>query len=266
MLLAFLLTLVAGLATSLGGILATHKKILERSVFAVMLAFAAGAMLFVSFVEILPHALGAEGGHSHEGSAIKWLVFASFFVGISLVALLDKLIPRPVNPNEIEGDEHQVSEADRRVQAKLLRSGVLLVVVLALHNFPEGMSTFLAAYENVTIGIALAIAIAIHNIPEGIAVAAPIYIATKSRKKAVMWATISGLTEPLGALLAAGLVSIIIPAEFMSIVFGVVAGMMVFIALDELLPAARRYQTRQHQVVYGMVAGMAVVALGLALF
>lgn len=262
MILALLLSLLAGLATSIGGALALHKRFLERPFLAVALAFAAGAMLFVSFVEIIP--LGFDAlSKNYDAKQASWIVYAAFFAGIALVALIDNLLPKSLNPSEIEGKEDDLSSSDKKVNKRLLRSGMLVAVVLALHNFPEGMSTFFATYQDVSAGIVLAIAIAIHNIPEGIAVAAPVYAATKSRKKAFWWATASGLAEPLGALVAFGLVSIFVPPELFGIMFGLIAGMMVFIAIDELLPGARRYQTDKHQVVYGLLGGMVVVALSL---
>ncbi len=262
MITALLITLLAGLATSVGGLLATHKKVLDRPMLAASLAFAAGAMLFVSFVEILPLGLSTAGDN---GSVMEWLVYGAFFVGITVVLLIDRVLPKSLNPSELEGSEDRLTSKDTKVNKKLLRSGLLVALVLALHNFPEGMSTFLASYQDLTVGITLAVAIAIHNIPEGIAVAAPVYAATKSRKKAFWWATASGLAEPLGALVAVALLQLFIPSEFMGVLFGFVAGMMVFVAIDELLPAARRYQTDKHQVVYGLMAGFAVVALSLVL-
>lgn len=259
---ALLITLLAGLATSIGGLLATHKKVLDRPMLATSLAFAAGAMLFVSFVEILPLGLSMTG---ESNKIMEWWVYGAFFAGIAMVLVIDRILPKSLNPNEVEGGEDHLSITDRKTNKKLLRSGVLVALVLALHNFPEGMSTFLASYQDLTVGIALAVAIAIHNIPEGIAVAAPVYAATKSRKKAFWWATISGLAEPLGAVVAIVLLQFVVPMEFTGLLFGFVAGMMVFVAIDELLPAARRYQTDKHQVVYGLIAGFAVVALSLLL-
>lgn len=258
MLIAFIVTVMAGLATSIGALIAVNKRVLERPVLAVALAFAAGAMLFVSFIEMLPYSLSQEG-------VSGWVIFSAFFLGMTLVALIDRLIPSSINPSEIEGKETNLKFTDRREQRRLLRSGVLVATVLALHNFPEGISTFFATYQDLTVGLTLAVAIAIHNIPEGIAVAAPIYAATESRKKAFWWATASGLAEPLGAILGIVLISMLIPSELMGAIFGLVAGMMVFVAIDELLPAARRYQTDKHQVVYGLFGGMAVVALSILL-
>jgi ZIP family zinc transporter len=263
MIIALLITLLAGLATSIGGLLATHRAMLKRSYFAVSLAFAAGAMIFVSFVELLPHGIGIHTGHS--STATEWLVYGAFFVGILIVAAIDHFLPSSLNPSEIEGKEEHLGVKARHTNKRLLRSGFLVAIVLALHNFPEGMSTFLAANEDLSAGIALAVAIAIHNIPEGVAVAAPIYAATKSRKKAFWWATLSGFAELAGGLFGVLLIGVLLPTAITGAVFGLVAGMMVFVAIDELLPAARRYQTRGHQVVYGLLGGMAVMAVSLLL-
>lgn len=263
MILALVTALLAGLATSIGGWLATYRKVQERGMLAMSLAFAAGAMLFVSLVELLPMGadmLGAAG--NPQGFA---LVAAAFVAGMVLVALIDRFLPHSFNPSHVEGREDELSAADKKDNRRLLRSGMLVAVVLALHNFPEGASTFIATYHDISVGLTLAVAIAIHNIPEGIAVAAPVYAATKSRRKAIWWASASGLTEPLGALVAALLVAYVVPPAVFGLLFGVVAGMMAFLAFDELIPAARRYQTRRHQSTYGLLLGMAAVALSMVL-
>ena len=181
-----------------------------------------------------------------------------------MVLLIDKLLPKSLNPSETEGAVP--TSADKRTNRRLLRSGALVAIVLALHNFPEGASTFAVTYSDLKAGVVLAVAIALHNIPEGIAVAAPIYAATKSRKKAILWATLSGLTEPLGALAMALVMTVFLPASLLGVVFGLVAGMMVAISLDELLPASWRYNTKPHQTVYGLLTGMVVVSLSIVLF
>lgn len=259
MLTAFIVTLIAGLATAIGGILATHPRMKERAFIAVSLAFAAGAMVFVSLVQVIPTGVALLEEVTDTKNAM-WAVYAAFFVGILLVLIIDRILPKSLNPNEIQGVEKST-----KINKRLLRSGLLVACVLALHNFPEGMSTFVASYQDLSLGIILAVAIAVHNIPEGIAVAAPIYVATGSRGKAFKWALISGLTEPLGALLAIGLIALAFPTDIFGVLFGLVAGMMVFISLDELLPAARRYQTKPHQSIYGMFGGMLVVAVSVLL-
>lgn len=259
MLVAFSVSLIAGLATVLGGLLATHPRMKDRAYIAVALAFAAGAMVFVSLVQVIPTGILLLDNITDAKTA-RAAVYAAFFAGILLVLAIDRLLPKGLNPNEIEGKENEAKPSKR-----LLRSGFLVAGVLALHNFPEGLSTFVASYQDLSLGLTLAIAIGVHNIPEGIAVAAPLYAATGSRRKAVMWALISGLTEPLGALAAIALIIMAFPADILGVLFGLVAGMMVFISLDELLPAARRYQTRPHQSIYGMFGGMLIVALSILL-
>lgn len=265
MLVALLVSLLAGLATSVGGALALGRRTLERSWLAVALAFAAGAMILVSLVQILPLGIGLLA-RQFDAMPATALGYGSFFVGIGIVLLIDRLLPEPLNPNETEGREGEVWTGEGSHTRRLLRSGLLVALVLALHNLPEGMATFFTMYADPQVGLTLAVAIAIHNVPEGIAVAAPVYAATRSRARAFWWATASGLAEPLGGLLAAGLVSFVMPPALFGLFYGVVAGMMIFLALDELLPGAWRYQTDKHQTVYGMLAGMAVVAASLVLF
>lgn len=265
MLQALLVSLLAGLATSVGGLLAMNRKTLQREYLAVALAFAAGAMLMVSFMQILP--LGIDLlTETQPLMAAEAIVFLAFFGGIALVLVIDRFLPASLNPSEIEGREATMTESEASHNLRLLRSGLMVGLVLGLHNFPEGMATFFTTYQDPAIGITLAVAIAIHNVPEGIAVAAPVYAATGSRRKALWWATVSGLTEPVGGLVAAGLISWVVPDSFFGVFYGLVAGMMVFLALDELLQASWRYQTDKHQTIYGMLAGMAIVASSLVLF
>ncbi|PID33232.1 zinc transporter ZupT [Candidatus Saccharibacteria bacterium] len=264
MVLALVLATLAGLATSIGGLMATHKKVRERKWLAVSLAFAAGAMLMVSFAEMLPVGVESLAATMDHRTAQIW-AYVAFFGGVALVLIIDRLLPKSLNPSEVEGREDKLSKSEKVNNRRLIRSGLLVALVLALHNFPEGMSTFIATYQDPALGLTLAFAIAIHNIPEGIAVAAPIYAATKSRKKAFWWSTISGLTEPLGALVALALISTVLPESLFGILYGLVAGMMVFVAIDEMLPAARRYMTNTHQIVYGTIAGMVIVSLSLVM-
>ena len=263
MLFALVVSLLAGLATSIGGAIVLAHRTPKRSLMAVALAFAAGAMLMVSMGEIVPKGIVAMSETLERGPAML-VTYSAFFVGIALVLLIDRFLPEPLNPNETEGTD--VSPTDGHRTSTLLRSGLLVAVVLALHNFPEGMATFIATYSDPALGVTLGIAIAIHNVPEGIAVAAPVYAATGSRRKAFWWATASGLTEPLGGLLGAALVLWVLPPSLFGVLYGLVAGMMTFLALDELLPASWRYQTNHHQTVYGMIGGLAVVAASLVLF
>lgn len=285
LLFAFGLTLFAGLSTGVGSALAFFTRRTNTRFLSVALGFSAGVMLYVSFVEIIVkarNALVSAFAVSHpEEVAIRyasWSTAGAFFGGIFFIALIDKLIPSYENPHEIhrveemsDGDEAMEYEVtpeheQRDIQArKLFRMGLFTALAIAIHNFPEGLATFTAALSNPALGIPIAIAIAIHNVPEGIAVSIPIYFATGDRKKAFFYSFASGLAEPLGALIG----YIILYRFFNDIIFGVlfasVAGIMVFISLDELFPVAREYG-EHHLAIYGLVSGMAVMAVSLLLF
>ncbi len=260
---AFGLTLFAGLSTGVGSALAFFAKKTNTSFLSVALGFSAGVMIYVSFVEIFVKArseLSSELGET-EG---YWYTTAAFFGGILFIALIDKLIPSVENPHEIKKVEDMSPEKASNNQ-KLMRMGMFTALAIAIHNFPEGLATFTAALTEPTLGVAIAVAIAIHNIPEGIAVSIPVYYATGSRKKAFWLSLSSGLAEPVGAI-----VGYLILMPFLSpIVFGIlfagVAGIMVFISLDELLPAAEEFG-KHHLSIYGLIAGMAVMAISLLLF
>jgi ZIP family zinc transporter len=256
---AFALTLFAGLATGIGSALALLARRTNTRFLSAALGFSAGVMIYVSFVEILADArtgLAAEFG----ARAGAWLAVSAFFGGIGLTALIDRLVPAVENPHEV----HRVEEMDRRPDEHLMRMGLLSAAAIALHNFPEGIATFVAALDDPKLGVSIATAVAIHNIPEGIAVAVPVFYATGSRARAFSWSFLSGLAEPVGALVAWLLLASFLGDALRGILFAAVAGVMVFISFDELLPTAREYG-EHHVAVYGLTAGMAVMAVSLAL-
>ena len=260
---AFLLTLFAGLSTGIGSALSLLTKKTNTKFLSIALGFSAGVMIYVSFVEIFTKAknsLVAELGEV-RGS---WATVGAFFFGIFLIALIDKLIPDTENPHEI----HTVEEMDGKSEshkANLMRMGMFTALAVGIHNFPEGLATFTAALGDPSLGIPIAVAIAIHNIPEGIAVAVPVFYATGSRKKAFRLSLLSGLSEPVGALIGYLLLYRFFNDITFGLIFASVAGIMVYISLDELLPAAREYG-EHHLSIYGLIAGMAVMALSLLLF
>ena len=265
-LIAFGLTLFAGLATGIGSALAFFTKRTNTKFLSSALGFSAGVMIYVSFVEIIVKArdslivpLGERGG--------TWVTVASFFGGIFLIALIDKLVPSFENPHEIRGVEEMGGNATAgQVQdPRLLRMGIFTALAIAIHNFPEGLATFAAALSDPSLGISIAIAIAIHNIPEGISVSVPIYYATGSKKKAFVFSFLSGVSEPLGAVIGYAIFFKFFNEMVFGILFAMVAGIMVFISLDELLPSAQKYG-EHHLSIYGLIAGMIVMALSLLLF
>ncbi|MGB5989077.1 MAG: zinc transporter ZupT [Marinifilaceae bacterium] len=262
-LMAFGLTLFAGLSTGIGSAIAFFAKRTNAKFLSISLGFSAGVMIYVSFVELFQQsreALVADNGIVWG----NWFAVFSFFGGIVIVGLIDKLVPSYENPHEVRTIEDMQTKKPKK---SLMRMGMMSAFAIGIHNFPEGMATFIAGLADPEIAVPLAVAIAIHNIPEGIAVSVPIYYATGSKKKAFLLSFLSGLSEPIGALIGFVLIYYFtgLSQTVSGVLFGGVAGIMVFISLDELLPTAQEYG-KHHHAIYGLVAGMAVMALSLLLF
>ncbi len=269
---AFCMTLAAGLCTGIGSLIAFLSKSTNKVFLSVSLGFSAGVMIYVSMIEIFPKAqvslsaeLGADGG--------AFATVLAFFGGMLLIAAIDKLIPKEKNPHEmphyeclaLEGEAFAQCVADKKEAAEkssLMRMGVFTAIAIGVHNFPEGLATFISALQEPEVAIPIVAAIAMHNIPEGIAVSVPVYHATGSRKKAFIYSFASGLSEPIGALVGWLLLMPIMSDMVFGIVFASVAGIMVFISLDELLPCSREYG-KHHHSMYGLIAGMMVMAASL---
>ena len=295
--LAFSLTAFAGLATGIGSVVAFCVKRSNYRFLSVATGFSAGVMLYVSFVEIFFKGQSSLEQEQSFGEVYgSWVNVLSFFGGIALIAFIDWLIPSAQNPHETHSDQEIIPLADRNASLpdfdkisstsvksppgshdhrvphhKLMRMGLFTALAIAIHNFPEGLATFLAALDDPSLGVAIAIAIALHNIPEGISVAVPIFYATGSRKKAFIYSFLSGIAEPIGAGIAYLVLVLVfggdegaIPETVMGVLFGSIAGIMVYISLDELLPTSRSYG-KGHDSIIGLVSGMAVMALSLLL-
>lgn len=290
------LTLFAGMATSVGSVIAFTAKRTNYRFLSIATGFSAGVMLYVSFVEIFPKGFesliiryGDYWGH--------WMNAAAFFGGMLLIGLIDAMIPSAENPHETHTEEetaplHDTSAPIPDFNAvcmgnepgfepsvhnhgikhnRLMRMGLFTALAIAIHNLPEGLATFMAALQDPALGVAIAVAVALHNIPEGISVSVPIFYATGNRKKAFVYSVLSGLSEPFGAVIAYMILRIIfagntgvIPPHLMGILFGGVAGIMVYISLDELLPTSRAYG-KGHDSLFGLAGGMLVMALSLLL-
>ncbi|MEK3888735.1 zinc transporter ZupT [Bacillus sp. FSL K6-3431] len=261
LIMAFSLTLLAGLATGIGSVVAMFTSTTNTKFLSWSLGFSAGVMIYVSMIEIfvkakdaLTTALGNETGN--------WATIGGFFGGMLLIAFIDKFVPNQGNPHEIKKVEEM--KGNNVHDAELLKMGTFTALAIAIHNFPEGIATFTAALQDPALGVAIAIAIAIHNIPEGIAVAVPIYFATGSKKKAFKLSFLSGLSEPVGAIIAFLILMPFLNDVVFGIIFASVAGIMVFISLDGLLPAAKKYD-EAHTSIYGLISGMVVMAISLIL-
>lgn len=273
---AFGLTLFAGLATGIGSAIAFFAKRTNFRFLSISTGFSAGVMLYVSFVEILFK--GSEALTEVYGDYWgEWINVGAFFGGIILIGLIDAFIPQAENPHEVRSEKavaplHSEDVPDDiKDNPKLMRMGLFTALAIGIHNFPEGLATFLAALHDPSVGVVIAVAIALHNIPEGISVSVPIYYATGDRKKAFFYSFLSGLAEPIGALIAYGGIVLFtggsgsaVPQEVMGILFAGVAGIMVYISLDELIPTSNAYG-KGHDSMIGLVGGMAVMALSLLL-
>ena len=250
---ALLLSFFAGAATRVGGLLSFVVKKNNFAALALGLGFSAGVMLYVSFMEMMPEAKTSLIGLYGENAG-AWLSVGLFFGGILLAWLIDRFMP-----------SHHIQADALEKKNKLKHLGLFTALALAIHNFPEGLATFMASMENITLGISIAVAVAVHNIPEGIAVALPVYHATGSKSKAFWYSCLSGMAEPLGALLGFLIFRSILHGAAFGVMFAMVAGIMVYISLDELLPTAHEYGDG-HGVIWGVIGGMMIMALSLLIF
>jgi zinc transporter, ZIP family len=256
---ALLVTTAAGLATGIGGALVLFTRRPNPRLLSFGLAFAAGAMVYVSLAEILPKATTAFSS-LHGARYGLALSTAAFLAGLLLMAIIDRLIPNPHQSLDKQAPGFTEDSA-----AYLRKAGLMTAVAITAHNLPEGMATFFATLQSPALGLPLALAIAVHNIPEGIAIAIPVYAATRSRRIALGISVGAGMAEPLGALFGYALVGGQLSANTYGGAFGLIAGIMVFLALDELLPTAKRHAVG-HETVHGLVGGMALMAISLVLF
>ncbi|HOZ11329.1 MAG: zinc transporter ZupT [Thermotogae bacterium] len=260
---AFALTLFAGLSTGIGSLIGFLSKKFNPKLLTISLGFSAGVMIYVSMIEIFVKAKDSLSLALGEKQGYVWTVI-SFFLGIFVIALIDKVIPSYENPHELNVGK-KIESASEKEKAKLLRMGAFSALAIGIHNFPEGLATFMSGLTNPTLGISIAAAIAIHNIPEGLAVSAPIYYATKSRRKAFFLSFLSGLAEPVGALIGYFILRSFFNETMFGVIFAAVAGIMVYISLDELLPTAEEFG-EHHLAIGGLIAGMITMAVSLLLF
>jgi len=241
---ALLVTTLAGLATALGALLGVLLRRPGPRAMSASLGFAAGVMVYVSFAELLKNAFASGIGFAGGNLA--------FFAGFGAMFVVDLAVPH----------EYMAESHDRGRRGRLMRTGVLTALGLGIHNFPEGLATFTATLHDVKLGMAVGFAIAVHNIPEGLAVSAPILAATGRRGKAFAWGALSGLAEPAGALVAAAVLHAYLTETALGWLMGGVAGLMVYVALDELVPASRQYG-HEHLAITAAGGGMGIMALSL---
>ena len=244
---ALLLTLLAGLATTIGATLAFVFKKDDLKALSIGLGFSAGVMIFISFMEILPNAETMLTTFFPNKAA--WMTLAGFITGIIVAILIDYFVPDHIDEDELLCPDTCTNKH------RIKRAGLLMAIAICIHNFPEGIATFLTATQNLTLGLSVAIAIAIHNIPEGIAVAMPVYHATGKKRYAMLYASLSGLAEPLGALLGMVIIHFFMPVMLIGYLTAAVAGIMIYISFDTLLPLAKEFGD-WHKSMVGIISGM----------
>lgn len=265
LMIAFGLTFFAGISSVIGGLIAINSNRGNLKLLSVGLGFSAGVMLYISFVEILPKSIEEFDTFYTTQNSMLFGV-GIFFIGFILTYIIDWLIPDNINPHHTQDVEHDIAPTDKEALEKhrrpLKKIGIFVAIAIAIHNFPEGFATFIASLSSLELGVAMAIAIALHNIPEGLAVSLPLYSATGNKKKALWYAFGSGMAEPIGAIVGFLLLAPLLGNLTLGISFALVGGMMVYISLDELLPASRLYGD-DHTTILGVGAGMAMMALSL---
>ena len=246
---AFILTLIAGLSTGIGSTIAFFMKKPNVKYLCFTLGLSAGVMLYVSFVELLPESFSVVGE--------IWGIYA-FFAGIIVIGIIDVIIPDIENPHHYE----DIAGKNKDFDKNLMRVGIFTALAITIHNFPEGIATFGSSLVDVNLGILITFAIALHNIPEGISVSMPIFFATGDKKKAFMYSFLSGFSEPVGGILGFLILLPFISDWTLAFLLSFIAGIMVYIAADELLPTAHQYG-HGHCVIFGLILGMFIMAISL---
>lgn len=288
--LAFLLVVGAGGATAIGAAVVFFPQLVtlaKKRVLAAALGFAGGVMLYVSMVDILGKSFDAfsDAGHSEANADIYKAL--TFFLGIFFMMAMNHLVNMLLDgkhshnidlKEEYEGQEEPYPDAAESAESKkeaeeaaktkrdLQEMGIHAALAIALHNFPEGLVTFAVYLNDNAAGIVLALAIAIHNVPEGLCVAMPIYYATGNRTKAFLWGILSGISEPIGALVGWVILRSTMGGNTNGIMFGLVGGIMAYLAIDELIPGAYRYDPENTVVTWSIIIGMWCIAASLMLF
>ena len=252
--LPLLMTLLAGLATLIGGFITFLVNKNNLKVLSLGLGFSAGVMIFVSFTEILSTAENLL--KDYYPVDYHWIMFWGFIAGVVISKLIDEFVPDHIEEEDFLEDDCGTEACKRK--HKIKRAGILTAIAIAVHNFPEGLGTFLVSSQNLVIGSSVALAIALHNIPEGIAVALPIYHATGKKRYAMWYAFWTGITEPLGAIIGLVLLHWFLPQVFVGFFLAAVVGIMIYISFDTLLPLSHEYGD-WHYAIAGVMSGIIVI-------
>ena len=255
-LIPFLITLFAGLSTTLGGLVVFFGNTKKLNWLSFTMSFAAGVMLYVSLIEILPESY-FEFKHTNDQNTALLYVLGFFIFGVLFGVFTDKILPEQKINN-------QVNKSINSNNKKIYRSGILIALTMALHNFPEGIVTFIGSVNDLSFGLVIGLAIALHNIPEGMAISVPIYHSTGSKKKAFLYAALSGFTEPLGALFCYFVINSYLDDFLTAAIMSIVSGIMIFISIFVLMPLSFEYKDKYEHII-GLVIGMVVIGISIYL-
>lgn len=270
-LIALMFSTIAGLSTVIGGLVTFFIKGNSLKFLSFGLGLSAGVMLFVSLADLYPQA--SEMINSQLGINNAWLAVLCFALGMLSAILIDFFIPdhiqesmftKQIDANEAHKDSTDCAQNENAeiTIGKIKRAGLLTAIVVALHNFPEGLATFSLASQDVALGLGIVFAIAIHNIPEGMAISIPVYQATHSKRKAFLYSFLSGMAEPVGGAFGFIIIKLLFPNLCIGLLFALVAGIMTYISLDTLLPLSRDYDTG-HYSISGVVFGLVIMGIAI---
>lgn len=255
--LGLLITFLAGMTTVLGGCLTFFIKRDNLKMLSTGLGFSAGVMIYLGLTEVVRDS--GELLAKYFPNSFNLLVFSGFFTGVLVAVLIDWLIPKHIEEDLFVKQDECVPDSHR-----IKRAGLLIAVAISMHNFPEGLSTFFMTTQSITLGLSVAFAIAIHNIPAGIAIALPIYHATGKKRLAILYSFLSGISELIGALIGLFLIQTVLPQMAIGFIFASVAGILIYISFDTILPLSREYGDG-HYSVFGVMSGMFVIWASLLL-
>lgn len=255
--LGLLITFLAGMTTVLGGCLTFFIKKDNLRALSIGLGLSAGVMIFIGLTEVLKDS--GELLVKYFPNSYQWLVFAGFFVGVFVAVLIDWLIPKHIEEDLFIKHDECCPDCH-----KIKRAGLLTAIAISMHNFPEGLSTFIMTTQNITLGVSVALAIAMHNIPAGIAIALPIYHATGKKRLAILYSFLSGISELVGALIGLILLQTVFPQTIVGFIFASVAGILIYISFDTILPLSKEYGDG-HYSIFGIISGMFIIWLSLLL-
>ncbi len=243
---AFLMSTMAGMSTLLGGIIIFFKikKVNINKFITFCLSFSIAIMIGISITDLIPTSVFNILYHFRLISALL-IILIAFSIGVIIIFIINKLIKNENN--------------------SLYNLGILSMLALIIHNFPEGIATFMGSVTNIKLGLKLSLAIMFHNIPEGISIAVPIYYSTKSKKKALLSTFLSGVAEPIGAIVAYLFLGKYITDEMISIILLLVAGIMITLAIEEMLPKAISYNNNRY-IYIGLILGGLLIIINHFLF